>query len=406
MARHALITLAVVFGFQTFFYASDFYFLYVVQKVIFPIVCFAYAIGVLFSQGVRGKVVSRYEIVIWLSSTYLVVVPALAALNEFGQPIEYGLGAEAKILSVFWFFLWVGFLRKLSVSPLEIEGSVVFTGVVLTLIYISANFLLDPQEYWTETSQLVTNDGKGYRFRFPVVILEICFFVLIRRIVDRFRVWEFVFACALIAYFLVFWKQRTELLCVIAVASVVLLGKSSNVVRIVFFVVGIAGFGYLISLEEYVSIFSGTDSSFLARAERLDIITTFLLKSPFNFLTGAGQLNQFWNDGADSVFGTYFSASDFGWLGVLYEFGFGGVVICLYFMYLLLRTSNRLVSKSDEKIFLAMRDFVWVTVLLSVIAPRLLYYPGIFGVLLATFTYYLRGYARAERSSLSNFKID
>lgn len=165
-----------------------------------------------------------------------------------------------------------------------------------------------------------------------------------------------------------------------------LIRESKTSIKLLIIAAAPVGIFLIFSTEMFSSLISGGDASVVSRRITANIIISEFIKSPANVFFGFGNLSTYFNDGFESLYGPHFWLTDVGWLGLLYEYGLFGVILIVILMFRMVQHAGRL-AKLRSPFFNAMRDLVWVILLISIIAPWIIYYSGVTATLLAIFSF-------------------
>jgi len=383
-----------IFLFQIFFYVTDFNILYIISKIVIGIigslVFFIYFIRILIKRKLP-----KYSWYLVLSFFALVLLSASTSNYYFHQPFLLGVIAQVKLNAIFYFFLVLAILKAYRVTLKELETTFIWLGIGFVVLYILINIFVNPIKYWTPYSSIVVHDSKGYRFRLPDVFVSIFTFYSFRKFLQQGKFWMLMGFLLSLAYILIFSKERAYMGCVGAVLGLVIFFRAHLVTKIALVSLGLVAIVWL-STGGWEDITSDVDTTSLdVRYTTSTVAYGFISSDIMHFVVGGGNLNELWDGGFERIYGQNFYLSDIGWVGVDYEFGLIGVLICLSLYFLIFYELNTFIKYNKLILILAFRDFVLMRFMLSVLSPAIPYFIGIFTSILAICVY-LRLYLKSS----------
>ncbi|MEK6697992.1 MAG: hypothetical protein AABZ10_03010 [Nitrospirota bacterium] len=386
--RLALLALWFLFAFQIFYYAIDIFPLYVLSKILLPasalFISYLLALGFL----LRG---SAYPHSIFLSGIFLFLVPlsALMSYINFSQPFLQGVAAQIKLMPIFFYFLSLTVFKKLHVGGKDLTYSLIILGIVSLSVYYSVHLFFDMFRWSSDESRVVIYDTvRGYRLNLPVVFIVILIFYLYRRFIEERRLIYVLFLAPAIFYLVVFWKQRFELLGIFL--TLLLISAKAFTRRPVTVMMFVSLAGSILFSFLRIDYFHGEilSHSVILRMGTIETIIHVLSENWMNVLFGVGNLLGTEDLNFRSLYGSNFWPSDVGWLGIIFEFGITGTLLFAYIYILLIRNSYRYAADETPAIIMALRDYVYMTILISPLIPSLPYLMGVYTTTLAIFVYY------------------
>ncbi|MDW7691031.1 hypothetical protein R9C00_20240 [Flammeovirgaceae bacterium SG7u.111] len=380
-----------VFTFQIFFYIKDLPILYAISKGGVPMLGFMVTFIVLFVWKEKPK----YSMQVFWSAIGLMVLSAFTAAIHYGQPLSYGLIAQAKIFPFFFFFLTYAALRVLKADLKDITQSLLWFGSLTTLSYLYVNLFVDPRPIFEANfdSQLVYfSFEKGFRFLFDIVPGIIVTFYFFRKYLMEKKPLYIIPVLLFIVYHAIYQKQRVELLTLLLILGLLALQKVSLPKKIAFISLFSFSFVYLFTQFEYFSVMldtsSGKSDSLNVRMNTIGQATEFLLDNPLNFLFGSGFLNPLLFDKTvQDIYGINFWPADIGWLGITFELGFVGVLVFVFLYLSVFRAATSMKDNEAPLMMLAIKDYIIFSIIYSVMALKIVFQSGIFMSILAILVY-------------------
>jgi hypothetical protein len=287
---------------------------------------------------------------------FLPIIPAVAALNEFGQPLFYGLGTFRDFYLLFFSLVIYNMLRRGEISIELLERA--FVGVALFNMAFSyfLSLAVDPSAF-QESNLAGSNDAKGGEvyFRFNMAMFffgSTYFFVkafyrknyiyfgysalfLIYVVFFRLdRTSMAVNAAAIVAFFFTAVSARTQLLTLFKLIIPLIMG-----LIVAYFIVPEI-------FEQYIDMFADAISSATGSGVESEEDTIRLVEAqvaidgikehPF---LGNGKISNEWEPLGYNRFYPYFFASDVGILGQTFMYGiigatilYGQFILALYFI--------------------------------------------------------------------------
>jgi hypothetical protein len=374
----ACLVLSFIFFFQEFFDVHDFNILYVISKVI---------IGVLSSI-----VFAIYFIKVFIFFS-LITLSVTTSNIDFNQPIMMGIIAQVKLTGIFYYFFVFAILKGYKVTLKELETTFLCLGLIFLSVYLFVHLTLNPQRYYSPESSIVIHDSKGFRFRLPDVFISIFTFYCFRKFIARNKLIWFILFIICYAYIAFLNDERTYLACVTLVIGTIVFFKWNATGKIVLVCLGLLTLVWLVNGGfDYLTEDLNT-TSLDTRLVTTSACVNFISSSPSHFIFGGGNLNELWLNGFGRIYGDSFFLSDIGWIGICYEFGFVGVLICLSLYITLFVELNTSLRSTKSLLILVLRDYVAMRFVLSVGSPVIPYFIGIFVSILAI-SVYLKLYAK------------
>lgn len=389
---------AFIFLFQEFFTIKDFSILYIISKVVIGVLS-SLVFAVYFIKVIITKRLPEYSWYLIFIFTALLGLSTFSSYIDFNQPIIMGIISQVKLTGIFYYFFMFAILRGFKVTLKELEVTFICLGLIFLFIYIGANLTLNPQKYYTKASSIVMHDSKGYRFRFPDVFVSIFTFYSFRRLITEGKFSMFILFMLSIAYVILFSHERAYTASVCGVICFTTFYRSNIAVKAAFIAMGIVVLVWL-ATGGLDWIAENVDTASLdTRLVTTSVTYNFLSQQFAHFLFGGGNINELWLNGFARLYGENFFLSDIGWIGICYEFGFIGTLICLSLYVLLFVELNKALRPKRTLLIMSLRDYVFMRFVLSTFAPAIPYEIGIFTSILAVCVF-VRFHIRPFKASM------
>lgn len=287
---------------------------------------------------------------------FLPVIPAIGALNEFGQPLFYGLGTFRDFYLLFYALVIYNMLRSGEITIEMVERA--FVGVALFNMAFSyfMSLFTDPMSF-QESNLAGSNDAKGgdvyYRFNMSMFFFgSIYFFV---KAFYRKNYLYFIHSGLFLVYVIFFRLDRTSMavnafaLVAFLLTALTIRTQILSIFKLVLPVIAIGLISYLIVpevFEQYVIMFedaiAGATGSGIENEEDMirlveaQVAVDGIKEHPF---IGNGKISNEWEPMGYNRFYPYFFASDVGILGQAFMYGligagllYGQFLLALYFI--------------------------------------------------------------------------
>lgn len=384
MNKKKILCLAISFLFsaQTFFYIKEFYFAYIFSKIFIPalgIISLAY----FFITPQNNFNLKNFRYGPALFGAFFLMLGCVSSSFFYGQNFIDTISSQAKVLPFFNYYFIILILLMLKPSIDEIYYCFVFLGVFLCITYNLAAIFVDVPSLWTKESSIFVNDAKGFRIRFPSAAIVFAYFLFLNSYMET-KSKLFLAVYLFLLYFFVFnFKQRVELVAIIFATIFVIL-KIKN--RFMFFLSPAIFSLMVIFIYDGLSSNSvfdeiGDDTSWLARQRQLDYVYEVFDKYFLSYIFGVGKISEVGSMTYEDLLGFKFTTADLGWIGVLHEYGFLGIVAVFLFVYFIfndLRFNLSKINKKYKLIIISIDSYMCVALILSILAPRYLYLSGAF----------------------------
>ncbi len=394
-ARIIVLCILFICLFQLFYYVIDIAPLYIFSKIIFP--SFAVILSyVLFLHFFFRSSFYPYTFYFIFTFVYLIIQSAVLSYFNFSQPINLGVLAQVKLLPIFYYFCGLFLLKKMKVTQEDITYSLIILGAVSFMVYFMLYSFVDLAEFATDESRLVLYDEeRGLRITLSTAFGIFFLFYSYRSIIEKKKIVFVLPFLLLLLYLLLYRKQRLEMLGVALMlffisikvflrkpATVVL--AASLIIMLILVTPALSPTGLSFFYEDAFYY------SFILRWNTIKTILEILSKSTCNILFGVGNLNRTGDLNFQTVYGQNFWPSDVGWLGTSFEYGLIGSLFFVYLYVLLIKNSYQYSTNDTPLILIALRDYVYMSIALSILIPSIPYFIGIYATILAIFVYYNR----------------
>lgn len=388
-----ILALSVIFLFlfMEFYNFSDQYILFIFQKIGIGILSFGFFVGYL----LRFRPLPKYSYFLIFFFLFLSVISTITSSIHFGQPAFYGFIGQFKLLGVFYFFLALWALKFFRANLHDIEGMLICLAIISLVSFSLVHFFVDPKELYTKGGNLILKDSKGYRFKFQDIFIVIYLFYNLRKFIYRKnKLFSGLLIVLIILYLIFFQQERAELLSILIVLCWRLLTKSSSAIKAAYiFLTAAILIWVLWQPNLYSDVISNIDfSSLNAREHTFEICYHFISSSFYNLMSGAGNLNSIWKNGFTRMYGTNFFLADIGWVGITFEFGLIGALLCLYLYIKVIRETEKTATVYQSPMLYAIADYLTVRLILSIFSPHIPYFVGIYTSILAIDLYLLKNY--------------
>lgn len=384
----ALLCLLFLFTFQIFYYAIDVYPLYVLSKILLPISALFISYVLALGFFLKGRIYPHF---VFLSGVFFFLVPlsALMGYINFDQPFLKGVAAQLKLVPLFFYGLTISTFKKLHVTEKDFMYSMVILGIISLLSYYSIQLFFDMASWSYDESRVVLYDPtRGYRLNLSVVFIVIFAFYLYRRFLEE-RKWVLVlFLVPSMIYLVFFWKQRVELIGVMLTLLMISARSFTRRPAVIFTFVFVVG-GTLLFFP-IIDYFQSDALGYSAalRMDTIEVIIRVLSKNTASLFFGVGNLLRTEDLNFQSLYGPNFWPADVGWLGIVFEYGIAGSLLLAYIYILLVRSSYWYSARETPLIILALRDYVYMTLIISPLVPYIPYLIGLHTTILSIFIYY------------------
>ena len=310
----------------------------------------------------------------------LIVLPAVTAHNQFGQPFSYGLLVRRSVVLDTTWLVFIGAWRRRWVDAKDTEFVLLFLTWTTFIVYTIMRLLLNPANFPTAPPGFILGSGTTEAF-FAVPGCFMVFGVLyyaLRGLREKktgyYLLSLLLFAEAIgpsgrfltisllstVSYFLFRWRPFNQ------VASTLI--KFTAVVAVM---LGIAFTIYpdlvqarLSHFGQAFQVLSGgqvQDASANARVVETDIALPYIKAHP---LAGVGVLSNQWSGAADAI-AVYFFTDDIGFVGIVFNYGLIGLgILALQYLFAI-SAGFRIRLKDDNPLKDATKAFVLYTAIYS-----------------------------------------
>lgn len=339
---------------------------------------------------------------IFLCVSLIILSAVLASLN-FGQPLIFGLLASRRSLYCLTGLIIFSLLKKEIISINNLEKIFIFYFITMLAIYYMINIFFPAEALLSTADTEFTKGFVGYsesmgisRYIFDQSII---IFGLIYSLVNRKNKKFLVYLLCALFYIFFFFRGRIPIFLFIIIGAYYLIVKANLKTKITFcvftgIVIPLSFFfgGFEQELSHLIVFFKdgfaaltgkiGSDAS--ANARIFEAKTAWRSIEQFHYI-GVGQLSNQWLLTNKLLLG-YFHPSDIGLLGIWFLYGIAGVVA---FFYLCLMVGKLFFIINKENIFIFSCWLYSVYILLSSLMTGGIFITafGQFSIMLAIITY-------------------
>jgi hypothetical protein len=376
---------------QSFHYVADVYPLYVLSKA-WPLLTLPLALLGLVQRP-------RYGGLLVAVLAYTVLVAPLFGMAYFSQGYPSAVTATLKVLPFTYYFsiLWLlGWLRP---RPEDLAHAFTLLGG-FSLVLLAVLWLVMPDEAYRSNAPgevasllFIWDPERGNRIVLPLIFGILFLFLQARLAMRRGEYLRLVVVALSLVLLLVAYKQRTVILCVMAVLGWILFSEARFVLRVVLAYGGVvAGSALALVLATRDSVFSlaSLGGSLSARELTLELAFDFLNQNPLGWLLGLGALTRASEISFQEFFNhANFYLADLGWFGIVFEYGLLGAVLILAIYLAALREGLRTPAGPRDALVPALTDGLRYMLLASPVLSAI-WAPGEVCAILAIFVYLQR----------------
>ncbi len=345
----------------------------------------------LFDKAKDGWSFLSFELYVLLALVMLPLWTGLAAHFEFGQPFAFGALANRNV------FLMVGALfimymvkhRKINVK--DIERALCWLAWCTLILFVLINMLLDPTHFMDYKGGFVGGGGSSEAsFKFNTLFIIFGFYYYIFQ-GFRYKSRKFYMYGMLFLAYLVFLDGGRSLLLSVFLSCFYFIWRWASwrklfvlmpkfllgIVLAVGLAIVVNPSGVLSVATKFVDAFTvvatgekSNDASANARILESAIALPYIQK---HWAFGNGKLSNKWHDGYEGQFG-YFFPSDIGVIGVLYIYGFLGLLFFLGQFYYAISIANKL---PYSPLLDGVKGFLLYFILHSVVTGRFVHFAEI-----------------------------
>jgi hypothetical protein len=269
------------------------------------------------------------------------LISAIAALNEFGQPMFYGLLAQRGWLLALFTLAIGNWTANGRISLAELRSALLVLAWLNLLVCAPIIILLDPNDY-SHLTGYVTNGGGVYNeFILPVIFLAIGGLYYLNK---WMVIWELKYLILTLPFIVFIFSTGGRILSMgFVIASLMIAMMANRQKRVRKILANSLAFGaflliaanvapekFALTISSYQDAFAAVfgasevdDISANARISQADMAWSYIDR---NLIFGSGAISVQWQGGFERVFG-YFHPSDLGVIGILFLYGFFGMLI-------------------------------------------------------------------------------
>lgn len=278
----------------------------------------------------------------------ITIAPAVSAMLIFDQPIVYGILSLRDYMLIGSAIIIIYYYRLKAFTLEELEKSFIYIVWLYSVLYLLLHVFINPSDIGEQTGFISGGLGEEHEgaklLLFPMFSLFGVFFYSFRcnRIFTYSDLWKSLFMLTImfiyggrsalltmiIVYLFLLWRWSKPIkffttlsLLILGAAAIFIMINLLNQEAVSAFVDK-----FIAALDAIITNTEGNDVSANARLRAMDIAMPYINDNP---IFGNGKLSQHWNDGYTGLFG-YFQPSDLGIFGVIFQFGFAGLLLFLY----------------------------------------------------------------------------
>lgn len=378
-------SILLMFFFQYFYYMRDVKILFYINKFAFVLLSFTVVYAYILYIMLRKKYFPYFGTIVGIF-LLLVVISTFSSYFNFNQPIFFGITAQIKLAALFFYFLSLFILLKYKMSISDVTTSVVFIGVTTFILYYVFALFFNVSDFVGKNGFILWDPTRGFRFNLPYALGIVTSFYFLRKFNITKKLRYLIFFLPFIFFIIYFAQERMLSFGIIMISLFILFStliKNHKFLFIILFF--IVSFLLLLAGIMLFNPENLMDSSMGIRVNTIMQAFAFMSDNKLRVLFGAGGLNSFYSISFQDYFNINFWPSDIGWIGILFEFGIIGVIASLYLYYILLKEANK--ASIQEPILLALKDYVYLSILLSPLIPSLVYDIGLYMTILSLFVY-------------------
>lgn len=384
-----------IFSFQVFYYFTDFFYLYISAKVIFPAI--AAIISVLFVFFyLKRKKIDRNAYIILLIWFALTIVSAVMSNYYFEQSFLIGFVSQLKLAPFGFYFIIIFVLIKSQPTLKQIENSFIILAILSLVIFYFMNLFINPSTFWSGKFNNIIMPGKysfdELRYFFPMVFVHFGAFLYFRKYLIEKKKGYLLYVILAIIYEIFFHQQRMETIVFLSTLVLVYIWfrfSSKYALLLTFFGI-VIGMELLLFLLGDIKTYFLQDSSFGIRINTFSVVFSAFENDILAWFFGHGFLSPLGLITYQDLYGDNFWLSDIGWIGVIYEFGIIGMLIFFYLYFLLFKQLNKFISAKKAPLVFAFHDYTIMSILFSPLATLILYRLGVFISILAILSYLMK----------------
>lgn len=287
--------------------------------------------------------------------TFSVLYSALAAWLRFGQPIQYGIIEERRILAVLIYFPIVWSLRTRATSLDQILTWVAFAGLFCAAVSIGIFTGVIPPLHEIQSSPGVLRDD---RFAVGLANMSFATLIIIQRMEGVKRRAGWLMTLFLIGVLVIVGQTRQILISLFA--AIMVLRNSFRwfaylliLIVVILLIVRSTDFGANL-LGTYQELFAQMfTEEYLTQSARALSIWVVIQEFLHGAWLGSGSLSLLWRGGFSKVYGDYFFLADIGIFGTVYKFGVIALPYTLVYLYSQFSILRKIRGHSHYRLLLA-----------------------------------------------------
>lgn len=386
--RVAILTLLLPLFGQSFHYIKTIPALWAMSKA-FPILSLPLALFLFTGPRPVG---ARQML---LSFLWLALVPTFISLGTFQQTFFVALTSQVKLLSLLYFFSFLGLLRWMRPTMREIAAGFLICALVsfllLPTIWALAPQSAYAQHYVAGDAPLLGADSRGNRIRLPMFFGIIGVLYAYRRFLGGWRPGWLVAWGAGFGLIFALVRMRSIIFGLMLMAAINIFIAASPRMKMILVAILPFAIAAVFSVPFMASIFS-TDKAFAFDVRWISTVKAiaFLGTDPLRWIFGVGSLSPVDPAGMMTYFNHFFFLADITWMGILFEYGLVGALLILAIPVRGIAMLAAVRRMRDDPFVAALQDYLVYAILISEMFPMTLA-PGELAVILAIGAYRLAG---------------
>ena len=313
---------------------------------------------------------------------FVIVVPAITAHSEFGQPLAYGLLARRSVALYTTWILLLNVWRKGWFRATDVERILIFLTWLTFGIFSVMRLTLNPLDYLSTPGFVVGPLSESPAFTEPGIFMSFGVLYYALQGMRKRRIKYYLYALILylvavggsgrfltvtfavvLAYFLIRWRSLPQVglalaqfLSFVAVAlTIAYLISPTNVTN------RVVKFGQAIQVATGAS--DVEDYSAAARVVETNLAKPYINKHPY---LGVGVLSTQWSGTATAVGTSYFFTDDIGLVGIAFSYGLLGLAFLAFQYFFAVRAGASIPKQYANPLVDGTKAFVLFTAVFSI----------------------------------------
>jgi hypothetical protein len=391
--RLLILGIFFIFLFQYFFYEKSVGIIYIISKVFFSIFSLL-AFVILVLKGLNKSSFMPFHIFFGL-----ILCAIFGAYYSFNQGPLDTIIAENKLFPLLYCYSVILIFQILKPTVHELQKVFIVLGIITLLCQLIFNIFYPPELFYNpdiEDGFVKNNLEKGgFFYNFNSTFSFIAGFICLRNFLNNKKIIYLLFVICLVLVQMVFEKNRIEFVSLVAIFLMIIYRSKIISIKFILPIIILISIPYMIeNFILYKNLFSfdiNQSASFLIRSQSVLIVLNEINASILSLFWGNGMLNPLLGTSLQDKFGEHFWPADIGWLGTIFEFGVIGVFLIVRFIKKSLSLNNRVaVYYNNNTLFIAMKDFIFLSLLMSIISIKFIFLCGVYSTIFGIGVYYTK----------------